>query len=443
MITLPQANISANSDYTANSLIGPTIALAVLPTFRVRSPSSNFTADVTGETISISVARPKLRSAGAVSLLGSSSEVTLSTNNANLYVALANIGGGGTTLIDYRVITAGTIWKAGTYRSNLQYSIIGIGNSVSPPALDLVIDIPAFISADVPPVSPATITMDAIAKFRNTNGSSVTTPFTYSTTVLNQIALKTTTGATAFTYTGTAAVPPVTAVNLVAISSDVTSPTIFNLSGTDQLLNTTNLAVPATNKSTITPTFTISRANLQTAFIQAGTYTIPLTYTISKPAAAYPTSSTISTTTTVDLKVITSDLAELIVAPSQPNITFNYNSAASYTQSNTIPLTGHLTLSKTTPYIVTVKASAANLTLGATTNQIPVNIITIEPMAGQTGLNTIALSAAPQTLISASSPVIDRQINLQYRIPSSQNSNLVGKPSGSYETTVTYTLVAP
>jgi len=442
-ITLPQANISANSDYTVTSLIGPVISLAILPTFRVRSPTSNFTADITGETIPVSVARPKLRSAGAISLLGSSSEVTLSTTNANLYVALASIGAGGTTLIDYRVITAGTVWKAGTYRSNLQYSIVGIGNSVSPPALDLVIDVPAFISADVPPVSPATITMDAIAKFRNNNGNNVTSPFTYSTTVINQIALKTTTGGSAFTYTGTAAVPPVTAVNLVAVSSDITSPATFNLSGTNQLLNTSNLAVPATNKSTITPTFTISRADLQTAFIQAGTYTIPLTYTISKPAAAYPTASTISTTTTVDLKVITSDLAELVVAPSQPNITFNYNSAASYTQSNIVTLSGHLTLSKTTPYIVTVRANAANLTLGVTTNQIPVNMIIIEPMAGQTGVNTITLSNAPQTLISASNPVIDRQINLQYRIPSSQNSNLVGKPSGTYETTVTYTLVAP
>jgi len=442
-ITLPQANISANSDYTVTSLTGPTIDLGVLPTIKVKSASSDFTATLTGEKIPLSVAHPKLRSAGNVGLLGYSAEVTLSTSDATLYQAVLNLGAGGTSLLDYRISTLGTIWKAGSYTTTLNYSITGISTGITPATQVLQIDVPAFISVDVPPVSPATITMDAIAKFRNTNGNSITSPFTYSTTVINQIALKTTTGVSAFTYTGTAAVPPVTAVNLVALSSDVTSPATFNLSATNQLLNTSNLAVPAANKSTITPTFTISKADLQTAFIQAGTYTLPLTYTISKPATAYPTGATVSTTTTVDLKVITSDLAELILAPSQPNITFNYTSAASYTQSNTVELSGHLTLSKTTPYIVTVRANAANLTLGATANQIPVNIVTIAPMAGQAGVNTITLSNSPQTLISASGPVIDRQINLQYRIPSSQNSNLVGKPSGTYETTVTYTLVAP
>ncbi|PIH00828.1 hypothetical protein CS542_03415 [Pedobacter sp. IW39] len=61
-------------------------------------------------------------------------------------------------------------------------------------------------------------------------------------------------------------------------------------------------------------------------------------------------------------------------------------------------------------------------------------------MTGQTGIRQL-YSASPQTIITSANPTIDRLLNLQYRIPSAQTSNLLNKTAGSYNTTITYTIV--
>ena len=231
--------------------------------------------------------------------------------------------------------------------------------------------------------------------------------------------------------------------NVSLMSSVLTGPyagPAINISSADQLLTSaTGVPVVLTNKSALTSTLGISGANLSSNFVQAGTYTVPLVYTVSKTATSFP-STPISKTMNSNVQVNVSNLMEVVVLNSQIDLTVN--TAAKYQQGVTTTVPNQARLSSTVPYNITVKASGPNLSSSGGVN-IPVGVITIEGMPGQSGITPIVLSATPQTIITSGDPVIDRLLNLQYRIPATQTSNLLNKAAGRYDTTITYSIVAP
>jgi len=166
---------------------------------------------------------------------------------------------------------------------------------------------------------------------------------------------------------------------------------------------------------------------------------VPVVYTVSKTASSFPATLP-SQTMNSSVQVNVSNLMELIVQ--DPSVTLTVNTTANYQQGVTTTKPNHVKVSSTVPYNVTVKASSSVLSSSGGV-QIPVGVITIEGMTGQTGVTPIVLSASPQTIISSANPIVDRLLNLQYRIPSAQTSNLLNKTAGSYNTTITYTIVAP
>ena len=172
--------------------------------------------------------------------------------------------------------------------------------------------------------------------------------------------------------------------------------------------------------------------------VQAGNYTVPLTYTYSKLSSSYP-SGTLQTQRNGTLEVVVSDLGELIA--NQQAVNLRFTTTSHYVNGVSQDMPAHLKISKTTPYNLYVRATTENFASGP--NTIPLSVMKIGPMNGQTGMNTISLSTTAQQLIQAADPVIDRLLNIKYSIPATETDHLLNKPPGTYSTSIIFSFVAP
>jgi len=438
-ITLPQANIQSRTDYNQIFNVGQYASvLTLLPTFRVKANTTSFSSTA-GGSIPLSIAHIKLNSIGSLSLLGASSEVTLSVNNGNLYSSLATVSSGAITA-NVRLSTGSQTWIAGIYDSNLSFSTQGVlAGSITPTTLPFSINVPGFIS---PPVQVGTtsILVNNLSFYRSTNGISTEKVIPLTTTVPYIPSLKTTN--TQFSFNtplpyNTLPISPVSAINTTL--TGVSNSTTVALSTTDQALtNTTGIAVPANNAQSLTANYSISASQLKMSFIQAGTYSVPLTHTWSKLATAYPTGA-LQAQSSGNLEIVVSDLAELVA--NQQAVNLDFSTTADYKNGVSKDMPTHLRISKTTPYNLYVRASSSSFISGI--NSIPLNALRIGPMANQTGMNTITLSATAQQLIQSADPVIDRNLNIRYSIPASETSKLLNKPAGTYTANIIFSFVAP
>ncbi|ULT28162.1 hypothetical protein KUH03_17135 [Sphingobacterium sp. E70] len=107
-----------------------------------------------------------------------------------------------------------------------------------------------------------------------------------------------------------------------------------------------------------------------------------------------------------------SDLGEIVA--NQQTVNLAFATTNDYKNGVNLNMPAHLRVSKTTPYNLYVRATSTSFTSGA--NSIPLNVLRIGPMAGQSGMNTITLSSTAQQLIQNADPVIDRNLNMLYSI---------------------------
>lgn len=421
------------------------IGLGLLPTINVTSGVSLIppTTSSTFATVPIGNVFIKLLTINSLSLLGGNPEVKLASGTQNIFAALASVGAGDITN-NYRVVTAGNAWVAGIYNTPLTFACPTLFVTLNNPVQQLNITVPAFLNVVSPIPAAVTLHINSLALFR-TAGVSQSSTFNYNTSLPTLVSVNTTGNTFSFSTTYPYNQLPVNP-NVNSVNASITSPssaaiTAVNLSSTVQpIVASTGLNVTNTNNTAVTSVLNIPANNLKTNFVQAGTYSVPTVYTIAKIASAYPTTFTTTPTMNSTLNVLVDDMSELIMQDATVPIVFN--TTANYKNGVTKQMPNHLKASSTVPYDVTVKASSSVLT-SAAGGQIPVGVITIEGMPSETGITPVVLSALPQKIISSANPVIDRLINLQYRIPATQTSNLVGKAAGTYTTTVTYTLVAP
>lgn len=440
---LPQSNIQNGTNYTQtfniwhyNSLIN------LLPSVNGKASTANF-ANTTGgaSAVPLSVARIKLTGIGNLAVLGSPNEIILSTEAQLLYAALLNLSSG-PVINDITIAIQGRAWQAGSYASGLTLvapGLLGIGNAISPENQTLTLKVPAFIS---PPASIGTtsILVNDLSYYRAANGINSNSVIPLSTTVPYIPSIKT--GNTQFNFSTTASYNalPVTSVSTVNTTlTGVPNTTSAALSTTDQsLTNTAGIAVPTNNSQSLTYTYNIGLNQLKTNFIQAGTYSVPLTYSWNKLSSAYPSGS-IQSQANGNLSVVVSDLGEIVA--NQQAVNLSFTTANDYKNGVNVNMSNHLKLSATSSYNLYVRATSASFTSGA--NSIPLNVLRIGPMTGQSGMNTITLSTTAQQLIQNADPVIDRNLNMLYSIPASATGMLLNKPAGAYSANIIFSFVAP
>lgn len=430
-INVTEANITAQGDATATNQFVATI----LATGQINvKANANFVNSFGFPALDIGTLRIKGNKIGAISI-GGSAEITLALTDRAIYNGL---GLAGNVTVDYRIPTAGLAWQAGNYTNTLIYSI----NSNVP----ITIAVPAYITATTSAPASIPIAVNSLSFFRAAAGiSSANINIGYNTTVPTIINLKAKSAST-FTFTpGFTSSLTFTPVNSNVVSAALTSPvgSTISVTTTDQAITpAAGLPVVATNKRpTLTSVFSISGANLKANFVNAGVYKLPITYTVANTSGFQVPATSATMDSSIDLTISTIMDINL---PSN-TVSLNFDNQSNYTAGVTSPVTNQLSLSSTAPYNVTVRASTPAFVNTTDVNStIPLSVMTIEGMSGQTGITPIVLSTTAQPIVTAGNPVIDRSINLQYRIPAAQVvSNILGKGQGNYNATIVFTIVAP
>ena len=433
--TLTETEITTQASQTKLAVpSGKADLLSLFATIKISSNNKPNFASTLGSaaTLPLSIATLQFNSMTGISIGGSRPVVPLESAPKDLYTTVLGLLNADIT-VNYGMVTAGTAWIAGTYATDLLFST----NVTNNPPNKIQVTVPAFITPHTqPPI--ATLNVTTLAPFRGTETISATSAFDYYSSVETLLFLK---AGSTFTFVPTQTYPTLpNLTNLSAVKANLTDAAIaapINLTSTDQPYTNSALGVVATNKRAFTSSFTINAANLKSTFTQAGTYTLPVTYSIQKTGSLYA-GAVATQIMSSSVKLVVAKISEFSAVTTP--VIFNFNSVASYSAGLTATVTTPVTLSSTVPYSLSVKADGDFI---SGSNSIPAGVITIEGITGQTGITPVVLSAASQNLVLAAIPEIDRVINLQYRIPATQTNLLIGKPPGTYTANITYTLVAP
>lgn len=439
---MPEANVISGGNIQSSLVFGLfSASISVLPSFSIKANSGSFTNSLAANaSLPLNIANIQLESISGLNLIGASANIILSSSFSTLYTAVANVSlASGEVTIRPILTLSGNAWLAGTYTTTLEMFaglIIGVNNRLSPSTQTLSINVPAVLNVPTT-LATTSLAVNSLGNYRQ-GGVSINTAMNLSQTVPVTGGLKTNSSTFSFSSTSPYKQEPSTAVSLVKyIFNNESSAVSVSLNTTSQTLNTVPFNVLSGNQKSLNGTFSISSADLKSGFIQAGTYSVPIVYAWDKPTTTYPTGP-LQKTTSSTFQVVVNDMGEIAV--NQTAVILPFNTASDYQAGVTREFSSHLTLSKTTPYNVYVKASSSSFTSGS--NTIPLNILEIGPMNNQTGVNTVVLSSTPALLINNADPVIDREVNLFYRIPASKVSSILGKPNGAYSTSIVYSFVA-
>lgn len=395
----------------------------------------------TGETIPLNRVNIRLLSINGLQLLGIHTEVPLTTADQAIYVGVlgANLASG-PIAANARIPVAGFIWKQGLYASNISFSVGGvlIPGSIAPSSQALNIQVPGFISVQ-PSLAKVSILVNDLNYYRSTGVISVNQIIPVSTTVPYVPSIRAEGSqfnfSTSFPYNDLP-LSPVSAITVGLASIPSGTPVV--LSTSDQSLTAASGVALTGNNQVLTNTYSINAVQLKNSFLQAGTYSVPLTYSHNESVVGNP-AGVPQAQATGGLEVLVSDLVEIVA--SQQIINLDFNTALDYVNGVSVDIPTHLRISKTTPYNLTVRStSSAFNSLG---NNIPLSVMRIGPSAAQTGMNTVTLSGTAQPLIDNANPVIDRSFGVRFSIPVSQTEKLLGKPSGSYSADIIFSIVAP
>lgn len=153
------------------------------------------------------------------------------------------------------------------------------------------------------------------------------------------------------------------------------------------------------------------------------------------------------TTADVTLNVVLQNAASIVVNGANNVATLTYSTPADYTNGVSLDQTAALTTVSNQPYSVTVYA-AGQLVNGG--DNIPVGDVMVTPSLTATN-NAITLTgvaipvgtASASKIIASTEGTASQDFSLNYSTEDAPTTDFIGKPAGTYTTTLTYTLTNP
>ncbi len=222
-------------------------------------------------------------------------------------------------------------------------------------------------------------------------------------------------------------------------SNGYTAPQI-TLSTSNQQVFSGNLSNPNQNQTDYL-SFTYTLAGGSNLLQPGGTYASTINFTVY----AYDNrgNSAGSGTGPANLSVALTNLSALTLNTGANTASLNFNSASSYQNGVSLTQSGALNAFCNQAYHISVIASQ-NLKNG--TYSIPISNVTVDatPSTGGSGITTpaTALSTSSQTIITSTAGSLSQNFDLLY-YTAAANSAFLGMPSGTYTTTLTYTITSP
>lgn len=153
------------------------------------------------------------------------------------------------------------------------------------------------------------------------------------------------------------------------------------------------------------------------------------------------------TTANVTLNVALQNTASIVINGTNTTAALTYDDPADYTDGVEIDQTDAMTVVSNQSYNVSVYA-ADELVNGV--NTIPVGDVTVTPSLSGSNTNITLTgqpipvgSAATKNIIVSTTGTPSQNFNLNYSTKNAPAEDFIGKPEGTYTTTLTYTLSNP
>ena len=132
-------------------------------------------------------------------------------------------------------------------------------------------------------------------------------------------------------------------------------------------------------------------------------------------------------------------LSEINIPSLGKTVTFNFNTAADYSQGQTKVMPNQIKLSNNENFELYVKSDENYFKKGGVQTDVQSSILQI----GAAGSNiNAALSTKPKKIFASSRPVLDHELSMNYTISSTSAQSLVGKEKATYSINVIYSFTA-
>lgn len=144
------------------------------------------------------------------------------------------------------------------------------------------------------------------------------------------------------------------------------------------------------------------------------------------------------------LNVILQDIQSITVNTTQETVNLTLSTVADYQDGVNVDQADHLTVVSTSGFNITAQASG-DLTKTSELNTIPVSTVSLTATAGSTspdgtmGSPVFLSATAPVTLVTGASSNLDAKYDMNFTV--SGGTEYLNQPTGTYTTTITYTLV--
>jgi hypothetical protein len=438
-----QSNLGQGAASVDHQSIEYISVLSVAPTISIKTSNANFQKSGLPTILSTALVQARTIGTGGQLLnllsIDASQATPLSTSFSPIYTSLLGLLSGGLMNIRYTIPNPEQFaWKFGVYTTNLTYGLSGIAlGSIAAKASTITVTVDPFLK--VPSMQNTEITIDAFDYFRNRPLTPKTSTMAITGTVNAGIRIKSATPYFGYTngYSG-ATDPRVPATILMTQMAASKASPLEYLSGTTfkTLTEPTGMAVPVGNTSNVTMSYSLSPDVLKNNFLKKGTYTLNLNHEVfdAEGTGAVPNQSLTSS-----LIVNVADMAELIINQQDVNLVFN--TAEDYKKGVQIDMPAHVSLSATSAYDLFIKANTTTISNGKNSMPITALQVSVNDSDG-TSTTSVPLKETRQRLFGIS-PVLDKTSTIRYSIPPSEAVKLIGKASGTYNASVTYSLVAP
>lgn len=147
-----------------------------------------------------------------------------------------------------------------------------------------------------------------------------------------------------------------------------------------------------------------------------------------------------------NLNIHLNDIQSIKVNENQSNVSLSLNNSSDYINGKSTNESDHIEIMSSSNYEIRVSA-ASNLTSEGAT--IDIGTVTVTPTQGNIGgdsqgninLSPTTLSLTDNTLVQSNSGDIKRSFNIEYHV--SGGEEYLNKPTGTYSTLITYTILMP
>jgi hypothetical protein len=440
---ITQSNIGMGSIYVDNQSIQYTALASVNTTIGLKATSNYFTKGTNPTTLNTNLFRARAIGSGGQSLnlitSNAALDATLTSTTATIYSNMLSLLTSGLVNIRYTIPNPALYaWKSGTYSNTLNFSLSNmLGGTLTVKANIVNVTVDPFIT--VTPTQNIVFNIDALNLYRNTAISPKSQTISMTSTLNPGIRTKSSTDY--FTYSngylgGTDPRAPATVIMAQMTTPKIRTAELLTGTTAKTMTEAAGIEVPTGNTSMATMSYSLSNEVLKTNFLKKGTYTLNLNHEIfDAEESGTITPQNLSSTFVVNV----ADMAELVVNDRDINLVFK--TAADYKNGVYVDMPAHVSLSATSPYDVFVQSSSSTLSNGS--NSIPVSALQISAGTSDgTTVVPIVLNATRQRMLGIL-PIIDKKINIRYSISAAEAAKLIGKASGTYTTSITYSLIAP